>query len=278
MNPDVIVKSIAVVGCGWLGMPLAIELQNSGFKVYGTLRDLSKIQEFKNSAIKFYQLELGPEKNIIPEQDSDFWHSDLFIITIPPSNAEYYCKGISVLLDALEKQQRKIAIIYTSSTGVYGKAKGLIDETALPNPDRAGAKAVYECEQLLLGKKDLFDICILRLAGLAGPGRAPGRFFAAKKNLNSGSTPINMVHLDDCIAVIKLLIEKNIKEGIFNVCADLHPTHREFYPSQANLMGLEAPEYAEDSPDADLKIIDNRLLKNKIGYQYLHPDPMRFFC
>jgi nucleoside-diphosphate-sugar epimerase len=274
MNP----KSISVVGCGWLGMPLAIALQDSGYRVFGTLRDLSKIQQNRHLGIDFYQLLLSPEITVLPESTSDFWNADLFIITIPPSNAEYYCKGISILLEVLEKQQKKITIIYTSSTGVYGKAKGLIDETALPNPDRAGAKAAYECEQLLLAKKDIFYICILRLAGLVGPDRVPGRFFAAKKNLNTGKSPVNLVHLNDCIEIIKAIIKNNIVKGIFNVCADLHPTHQDFYPHQAVLFGLEAPEYSESSPDADMKIIDNSLLKNKIAYQYLYPDPMGFFA
>ena len=276
MNPESITKTISIVGCGWLGMPLAVALQDSGYRVFGTLRDLSKIQENKHSGINFYPLLLSPEMTTLPESTSDFWKADLFIVTIPPSNAEYYCKGISILIEVLEKQQKKITIIYTSSTGVYGKAIGLIDETALPNPDRASSKAVYECEKLLLGKKDIFNICILRLAGLVGPDRVPGRFFAAKKNLNTGKSPVNLVHLNDCIEIIKAIIKNNIVNGIFNVCADLHPTHQEFYPQQAVLFGLEAPEYSDSSPDADMKIIDNTLLKNKIAYQYLYPDPMRF--
>jgi nucleoside-diphosphate-sugar epimerase len=116
----------------------------------------------------------------------------------------------------------------------------------------------------------------LRLAGLVGPGRAPGRFFAGKKNLGTGSSAVNLVQLDDCTALISMLIEKGINNGIYNVCADLHPRHREFYPAQAIKLGLEPPEYGADSPDADLKIIDNRLLKSILDYVYIYPDPMKF--
>jgi nucleoside-diphosphate-sugar epimerase len=269
-----ITKSVSIIGCGWLGMPLALELQSRGFKVHGTLRSLSKTEGFINTTINFYQLDLG--QDIFPELKSSFWQSDIFIITIPPSEPSYYCEGISKLIEIIKNQQRKPQIIYTSSTGVYGKGKGLIDETYHANPDRAGAAAVLECEKLLLGNNDIFDICMLRLAGLVGPGRAPGRFFAGKKNLSSGSSPVNLVHLDDCIALITTLIEKKIKNGIYNVCADLHPTHREFYPEQAIKLGLEAPEYGTDSPDSDLKIIDNRLLKSVLDYVYIYPDPMKF--
>ena len=269
-------KSISIIGCGWLGMPLALTLQNRGFNVQGTVRKLSKIESFISSGINFYQLDLNNEVVCIPEIGSGFWRADIFVLTIPPSEPANYCERISKLLDKITKQPRRLSIIYTSSTGVYGKVNGLTDETFPLNPDRPGAAAVVECEKLLLSKKDIFDVCILRLAGLVGPGRAPGRFFAGKKNLGSGSTPVNLVQLDDCIGIIVRLIEQEIKKGIYNVCADQHPIHREFYTAQAIKLGLEAPEYGIDSPDADMKIIDNRLLKSAMDYVYIYPDPMKF--
>jgi nucleoside-diphosphate-sugar epimerase len=209
--PDKFAKSISIIGCGWLGMPLALALKNHGFKVQGTVRTLSKTERFNNSGIHFYQLDLNPENECIPEIDSEFWQSDIFILTIPPTEPSNYCKGISKILDMIAKQPRRLSIIYTSSTGIYGKGKGLTEETSPPKPDRSGAAAVVECEELLLGKKDIFDVCILRLAGLVGPGRAPGRFFAGKKNLGSGSSPVNLVQLDDCVGIIVRLIEQEIK-------------------------------------------------------------------
>jgi nucleoside-diphosphate-sugar epimerase len=267
-------KSISIIGCGWLGMPLALELQNRGFKVQGTVRTVSKTESFNNSGINFYQLDLS--QDIIPDPKAAFWQADVFVLTIPPTEPDNYCERISKLLDIITKQPRRVSIIYTSSTGVYGKVKGLTDEKFPLNPDRPGAAAVVECEKLLLGKKDIFDVCILRLAGLVGPGRAPGRFFAGKKSLGSGSTPVNLVQLDDCIGIIVRLIEQEIKKGIYNVCADQHPIHLEFYPAQAIKLGLEPPEYGVDSPDADLKIIDNRFLKSILDYVYIYPDPMKF--
>jgi nucleoside-diphosphate-sugar epimerase len=269
-------KSISIIGCGWLGMPLALELQNSGFKVQGTVRTLTKTERFNNSGINFFQLDLNPETESIPEIGSEFWQSDIFVLTIPPSEPTNYCERFSKILDIIAKQPRRLSIIYTSSTGVYGKSKGLLNETSPLNPDRPGAAAVVECEKLLLGKNDIFDVCILRLAGLVGPGRAPGRFFAGKKNLGSGSSPVNLVQLDDCVGMIVRLIKQKIKKGIYNICADQHPMHREFYPAQAIKLGLESPEYGIDSPDADMKIIDNRLLKNVLDYAYIYPDPMKF--
>ena len=274
MQVPKIVKTVSVIGCGWLGMPLALELNKLGFQVSGSVRTLSKTENYLGSGIKFFLLDINPETKIIPEFESEFWKSDVIILTIPPSDPANYCDGISSVLNCLEKHGRKITVIYTSSTGVYGKTKGLVDESFPPNPERAGAAAVLACEKILLEKKEFFDICILRLAGLIGPGRLAGRFFAGKKNLGSGSSPVNLVKLDDCISIIVKIIEKGNLNGIFNVCSDQHPTHREFYPEQSIKLGLEAPEYGADSPDKDLKIIDNRLLKSTLDYEYLFPDPL----
>lgn len=273
LNP---LKKISVIGCGWLGMPLSKELKSQGFKVSGSVRDISKAELSGDIGINFFQLILSQELEILPNRNAAFWEADIFILTIPPTDSSTYTKGISKILEIIERQNRSLGIIYTSSTGVYGKAKGLVDETFPPNPDRAGAAAVLDCENLLLSKQRIFDICILRLAGLVGPGRAPGRFFAGKKNLSSGSSPVNLVQLDDCIALIVTIIKKGIKKGIYNVCADQHPCQREFYTAQAIKSGLEPPEYKEDSDETDLKIIDNSLLKKILSYEYRQPDPMEF--
>ena len=70
--PYNIAKTISIIGCGWLGMPLALELQSRNYKVQGTVRVLSKIEKHKDLDINFYHLDLNPETESIPEIDSDF--------------------------------------------------------------------------------------------------------------------------------------------------------------------------------------------------------------
>jgi nucleoside-diphosphate-sugar epimerase len=269
-------KKISIIGCGWLGFPLALDLFKKGFVLSGTARVPEKIQMLDKLGIKGFQLVLDHKNSILPPEDAELWNADVFIITLPPADAENYVSALQIILQKLLKLPQKIQIIYTSSTGIYGKNIGLVSEKTAPNPGRPSAVAVLQAEELFLKHKTQMDVCILRLAGLVGPGRAPGRFFAGKKNLSSGATPVNLVHMEDCISVVDCIIEKNIRNGIFNVCADKHPTHREFYPAQAIKMGLEAPEYNADSSNEDMKIIDNSLLKKSCDYLYLFPDPMEF--
>lgn len=266
---------ISLIGCGWLGIPLLRDLKKEKYKLSATVRSTEKFATIENIGANVYNLDLDKGNNLMPTKESHFWQADVFIISIPPKNSENYVSGIRTLVNEIVSQKGRKWVIYTSSTGVYGNHNGLTDESVVPTPDRDSSKAVLEVEQVLKKEKKI-DWTILRLAGLAGPGRMPGRFFAGKKNLSNADSPVNFVHLDDCIGVINTVIKKEVKNMVLNVCADEHPVHRIFYREQALKMGLEPPEYNEKETFIDKKIIDNRLLKDVCGYEFIYPNPMNF--
>ncbi len=80
------------------------------------------------------------------------------------------------------------------------------------------------------------SVDILRLAGLVGPGRHPGRFFAGK-TAPDGEHGVNLVHLEDVIGAITLLLQAPKGGHIYNICAPAHPARNVFYPQMARLLG-----------------------------------------
>ena len=78
---------------------------------------------------------------------------------------------------------------------------------------------------------------ILRLAGLVGPSRHPGRFFAGK-SAPDGQHVVNLVHLQDVVAAIELLLQAPKGGHIYNLCAPRHPARGLFYPQMARELGL----------------------------------------
>ena len=62
---------------------------------------------------------------------------------------------------------------------------------------------------------------------------------------------------------------------IFNVCADKHPDRKTFYTKQALQQGLEPPTFSANI-QGDFKIVSNQKLKDHLGYDFIHPDPMAF--
>ena len=113
------------------------------------------------------------------------------------------------------------------------------------------------------------------MGGLVGGDRKAGRFLAGKKDVKNGNAPINMIHRDDCIGVINEIVEQEIWEETFNVCADEHPTRKEFYLAQTAKQELEAPTFSDDE-EVSFKIISNEKVKTLLGYNFLYPDPMEF--
>ena len=116
---------------------------------------------------------------------------------------------------------------------------------------------------------------VLRPAGLVGPNRPPGRFYAGKKDIPGGSAPVNLVHLDDVIGAIQNILEQNAWGGTYNLCATKHPTKAQFYTQAAQSLGLPLPQF-DPLPATRFKSVDGSKISRELGFKYQHPDPMQW--
>ncbi|MEO9373094.1 hypothetical protein ABI428_35485, partial [Pseudomonas aeruginosa] len=94
-------------------------------------------------------------------------------------------------------------------------------ETTPRNPVTNSGRVLEELEDWLHNLPGT-SVDILRLAGLVGPGRHPGRFFAGK-TAPDGEHGVNLVHLEDVIGAITLLLQAPKGGHIYNICAPAHP-------------------------------------------------------
>lgn len=266
--------TVSILGTGWLGLPLAQHLLSQGYTVKGSTTTPSKIATLQAAGIVPYLLEV--DDRIAGEAGEDFFDADVLIVTIPPQrDLAAFEQSIRAIAKHIERS-RVSKVIYTSSTGVYGHVSGEVDETFPPLPDRATAQGVWLAERILR-EQTAADVTILRLAGLVGGNRKPGRFFAGRKNLPSGNAPVNLVHQEDCIAVIERIIEGEHWNEVFNLVADIHPPKRIFYDYQARKHNFERPQFAQDRKSGmEYKTVCNNKVKNALQYEFKHPDPMCF--
>jgi nucleoside-diphosphate-sugar epimerase len=116
------------------------------------------------------------------------------------------------------------------------------------------------------------ETTVLRFCGLMGPDRHPGRFLAGKTLDSSGQVPVNMIHLDDCIAIIIKILEQNTWGETFNACADEHPAKEDFYEEAARRLDFAAPQFAATEADA-YKVVDSSKLKETLSYRFKYPNP-----
>lgn len=268
---------ISILGCGWLGFPLGIHLVNNGYEVKGSTRSAQKLAAFYEHKIRPFILEVNG-KFIKGANINLFFQSDILMISIPPGRkkkgvARSHPRQIKAIAEAASLNGVR-KIIYISSTSVYGTPNRLVTEADEPNPVTASAEALVIAEQMLL-QHAAFKTTVLRLGGLVGLERPAGRFLAGKKDVPNGAAPVNMLHQEDAIPIIRAVIEQKKWGAIYNVCSDEHPTKKDFYTHQAKKQGFEIPIFLEE-PAISFKEVSNDKIKEALNYKFQYPNPMEY--
>ncbi|MBP6120954.1 MULTISPECIES: SDR family oxidoreductase [Providencia] len=267
-------KKVTIIGLGWLGLPLASSLLADGVNVVGTKTTPDGVDAARAIGIDCYALKFTPELEC--EQDDLeqlMSKTDVIVILLPPSkvDTEHYIRAIEQLVDSAMAFNVP-RVIFTSSTSVYGEQDGVIDENASLQAETASASALIKVEQWL-HKLPNISVDILRLAGLVGDKRHAGRFLAGKTGVKGANQRVNIVHQDDVIAAITLLIQQPQGGHIYNLCAPIHPTRTEFYHQASLALGLVPPEFVEDENRLEGKIINGDRICLELGFEYEYPDP-----
>lgn len=273
-------KTISILGCGWLGAPLARNLLAEGYTVKGSTTQTQKKSVMKDVGILPYVLSLTPE--LSRQEPGGFFESDLLIINIPPKTRsegqEYHPRQIEALAAQI-KQHSIRHCIYVSSTSVYPATEGgtEVREEDAADPEQSRHPAIWHAEDILKKVSGL-QLTVLRCGGLMGYDRIPGKYFAGKKNLTTGHIPVNYVHRDDVIKVIVKVIQKGYWNQTLNVVAPEHPGRKEVYLKNAEEFGYEQPTFTEGNADEEeaYKVVSSQKLIKELSYEFIYPNPLDF--
>lgn len=271
---------ISILGCGWLGLPLGEHLRDNGHTIKGSTTSTEKLQILKGKNIQPYHITLNPTLN--DDAKADFWDANLLILNIPPGRGQnnvetYHDRQIQAIVEQL-RDSSITKVIFVSSTSVYPEKPGLVAEADAQAGQavRSSGNALLKAEKRLL-ECPSFDTTVLRFGGLYGYERHPIKHLAGRTELSKGGAPVNLIHLDDCIAIIQKIIEKDISNQIFNAVSDGHPPKDMYYPAIAREHGYEPPTYKENEDESeDYKIVSNTKLKQQLNYTFKYPNPMDF--
>lgn len=269
-------KKVAIIGLGWLGMPLALSLVARGFQVLGSKTTPDGVEAARMSGIESYPLQLQPQMVCDSEALDALFSVDALIITLPARRSgdgeNFYFQAVQQVVDtALAKGVPRI--IFTSSTSVYGEGEGVVNESSPLRPVTHSGRVLKELESWLHSLPGT-EVDIIRLAGLVGPDRHPGRFMANKTQVANGQSGVNLVHLDDVIEAISLLLRTPKGGHIYNLCAPEHPLRAIFYPQMAKQLGLTPPQFSNEQSTGSGKLVDGSLICRELGMVYQYPDPL----
>lgn len=256
------IQTISILGCGWYGFALGKYLVSKGYNVKGSTTSSEKFPEFLDAGIQPYEVRFAANTEFY---DSNFFICDLLIISIPTkrgtSESTSYPDKIKRIKAALQSSNVK-RIVFISSTAVYGDSNQEVTENTPAKPETDSGKAILAAEDILKDKSD-YKLSVLRFAGLIGPQRDPARFFSGKNNIPNGKAPINLVHLNDCIEVTEAIIQNDVFEFTFNVCADYHPQKMDFYTRAALQSNLPLPQFIDELKS--WKIVKSLFLEKLLG-------------
>ena len=266
------IHKIAVLGCGWLGFPLATELVKDGYYMKGSTTSTSKLTLLAAQHIDPFLVQLNPE--IEGDDIRLFLDADLLIINIPPGRHKgiennYVAKMANIAEAVTNSPISKI--IFISSSSVYPENCTEVNEESAIDRNTTSALSLYQAEEVFRNLKQI-KTTIVRMAGLIGPERHPGRFFAGKENIPNGLAPVNLIHLQDCIGIIKFIIEKEIWGETINGSTPDHPLKMDFYALASKMYNQSTAKFIIEKKD--FKLVSSKKLIEQYGYQFKIPNLM----
>ena len=259
-------KTIAVLGCGWLGLPLAEKLLALGHTIKGSTTSEDKLETLDAKGIQAYLVQCEEDNCLGLEKFVE--NVDVLILTLPPGLRQNSERRFDLVIKNLAENILHSNIkhlIFISSTSVYGKLTGAIDENSMPRPFSESGKQLLKCEELLLSATQ-YHTTVLRFGGLIGPNRHPVFSLAKRDAIVNPEGEINLIHLEDCINCLLAVIEKQKENSVFNAVIPFHPDRKSYYKTMAEKAGISLPPFIVTS-DPNRRILSNKI-QTQLGVKF----------
>ncbi len=273
-------RSRMIVGCGYVGKPLAAKWHALGDVVFPTTRSQDRARQFEQQGWQPILADVTRPETLrqLPEADTVVFAVG-YDSDSGASREDVYAEGLKNVLEHLSEATRRL--VFVSTTGVYGDADGqTVDEETPCEPARAGGKAFLKAEQYLRNHPVWSQRSItLRMAGIYGPQRIPrsADIEAGKPIPAPGGGALNLIHVDDAVQAICLAADAEEFSPLYIVSDGSPVDRRDYYREVARL--LEAPEPTFEDPEADSpaaqraksdRKMSNARLVTELGFQPTH--------
>lgn len=279
------VGTILIVGCGYVGARLARQAITQR-PVLAVVRSPASAEALDREGIAAVSVDLDLESLAsVVALPADL---GAVLYLAPPSGVGREDLRLAKVLDALG-ERRPDALLYISTTGVYGDTGGAAvdeDSPTAPRDDRSRQRLDAERRVARWCEARGVRCVVFRVPAIYGPGRLPlDRLQRGEPVLRSeDSGPGNRIHVDDLVGACHAALAHPVL-GVFNL-SDGHPeTMAAFTTRVAELAGLPRPcqlPWAEAervlSPGLLSFLRESRLVTSRRGHElgwtprYGHPD------
>lgn len=265
-----VANSVGIIGCGWLGEALARLLMQESIPVTATTTREEKAVELNQAGINSRVLQLPQASSLLSEHD--IFSCRQLVICITPQLKKGrvdYPEKISQLVAAAEKNGiEKIILLSTSS--VYNGLEGEVFEDTGLDVSANKVAILAKAEQSVLNFSGLS--AVMRLTGLIGSARHPGRFLAGKTGLANPDAAVNLIHQADALGLIFCLLKQKQAQGVFNGVANTRVSRELFYQQAALALSLPLPAFNEQDRGVTGKVINGDKGRCELSYEYQYDD------
>lgn len=236
-----------VVGCGYLGLPLALDLLAEGQAVHATVRRAERALELRCLGLHAHALDVlrpGALEAVVAALPAAGY--DAFYLVPPsggPSPEQVVLEGATRAIAALRTRPPR-RLVLASSTAVYGDLAGAVVDADTPaQPGDPRGRLLLEGERRW--QADAPAVRVVRLAGLYGPGRIIGeRDLRAGRPL--GGDPehwLNLIEVGDAARLLRAVARSERGAPVELGCDGQPVRRREYYAGLARLLGLGPPVF-----------------------------------
>lgn len=258
-------KSIGIIGCGWLGLHLANHL-SMRYRIYTTTTTEDKKNKLTANGYHATCI-IFPDDDVVPNTSpwTAYKSLDAVVISVPfakrsDSQALHNrFENISRFIPDFDNQ-----LFLMSSIGIYPQIDRRIDENSLEDSDLN--PGILSVEKLVRNRFPQTNI--LRLGGLMGGNRQLSNYKVSTPN-----SAVNHVHYLDVCCIIEKMIKRKSNAAIFNIVAPLHPSKQEIIDYQKGQKSNIKGDLTNQVPG---RIILSQLSEQVLNYQYRYPNPKLF--
>ena len=231
------------IGCGDIGFRVAKELIKKGHQVQATIHYDEGAQVPQSAGIKTIIANFDYREDV-----PDFsMHGQKLFYSMPPQgggSSDYrmlnFCRKLSA-------DNCPSKIVYISTSGVYGDCgETLVTEETPVNPQTSRAKRRVSAENQLREQAEKlgFELVILRVTGIYGPGRLPlSQLKKGHEVLRPEDAPrTNRIHSLDLVQICLAALEKGVDGDIYNVCDGESSSMSQYFIAVAEMHGLPQPK------------------------------------
>jgi nucleoside-diphosphate-sugar epimerase len=262
-----------IIGCGYIGLPLALELQKQGAAVTAWVHSPATAQAL--DARGFSKIVVGSvaDQKIWSGLDDDY---DLMIHCASSGRGgevayeEVFLQG-AVMMSAYQARARGF---FVSSTSVYGQSDGgVVTEDSPAEAATATAKILQSAEKVARGA----GITVVRSSGIYGPGR--GVLFDKLKRGEAviegdGRRWMNQIHQRDLVGALLHLAAMDIEAEIYNASDDTPVTQLDYYAWCAEFLGRPLPPFGPVNLQRKRGLTNKRVSNAKLratGWAPIYP-------